>query len=507
MSGFTHRFAIGSPNRPNEINRGCSLPDRFAQSNETVKKKAHLVGLCGAGMRSLADYLLARGWAVSGSDQSISRNLQRELAGKTVQVFSGHNENNLALKTDLLIHSLAIPSTNPEIELATRHRIPVYSYVDYLGKLFEQHRGIGVAGTHGKTTTTAILAHLLRYAGKPTSLVFGGRLQGETEFGWCGSSELLVAECCEFRQSFLKYKPAIAILLGIEPDHFDCYPDQKSLLEAFSKFCALVDPQGLLVINGDCELTRKASLNARCPIVSFSVDLENEKKGDWQLKSISIGGKGNHFSVRSPGGDTVSFELPLYGMHQIANAIAAIIVATELGIDNATIRKGIENFPGVERRFEYRGEYRGQIFIDDYAHHPTEIEATIAAARQRYQGCYLTVAFQPHQVLRTESLMEQFAHALSRADRIFVLPVFAAREIEDSRTETVARKLVCRGNSLILSSRTQNRRFEYSASLDHLRSSLDDSPIPTGTSSPNLFLTLGAGNIDRIYHELPGFIR
>ena len=472
-----------------------------------MKKHVHLIGLCGAGMRSLVDYLLAQGWIVSGSDQSMSQKDQQDFAAKGVQAFTAHRENNLPAETSLLIHSLAISEENPERMKAAGRQIPTYSYVEYLGKLFEQHRGIGIAGTHGKTTTTAILAHLLRYSASVPSLIYGGRLQGENEFGWRGDSDLLVAECCEFRQSFLNYTPEMGVLLGIEEDHFDCYPDQESLLNAFSQFCGRIKPQGLLVINGDCERTRRASQNARCRVVSFSTNLTSATECDWQLKSISVGSAGTRFSVRSPGGDLLMFEIPLFGIHQIANSLAAIIIANEFGVDRENIAKGLTTFPGVERRFDLRGEYRGRIFIDDYAHHPTEIEATIAATRQRFGDCKIAVAFQPHQILRTESLLDQFAQALSKADHVFVLPIFAAREIQNSKAETVAQKLVCRGNSLLLSSDKKNRRFEYSASLDHLRSSLDDSPIREKSSSSNLFLTLGAGNIDRIYHELPGFIR
>lgn len=472
-----------------------------------MKKHAYLIGLCGAGMRSLVDYLLAQDWIVSGSDQSMSKYSQQEFAAKGVQAFTTHCENNLPAETSLLIHSLAISASNPERKLAARRQIPTYSYVEYLGKLFEQYRGIGIAGTHGKTTTTAILAHLLRCSGNDPSLIYGGRFQGETEFGWCGNSDLLVAECCEFRQSFLNYTPETAALLGIEEDHFDCYPDQESLLDAFSQFCGKIKPQGLLVINGDCELTKLASQKARCPVVSFSTNRTTATECDWQLKSISISNTGTAFSVRSPGGNLFSFEIPLFGIHQIANSLAAIIIANEIGVEMGIIAKGLTTFPGVKRRFDLRGEYRGRIFIDDYAHHPTEIEATIAAVRQRFGDCHLSIAFQPHQILRTESLLDQFGLALGKADHVFILPIFAAREIQDSKTETVAQKLVCRGNSLLLSSDKKNQRFEYSASLDHLCSSLDDSSTIEEPSSSNLFLTLGAGNIDRIYYELPGFIR
>ncbi len=457
-------------------------------------------------MRSLVDYLLAEGWTVSGSDQSLSQKDRQIFAAKGVRAFSEHCDENLSEQVSLLIHSLAISKQNPERQLATSRGIPTYSYVEYLGRLFEKHRGIGIAGTHGKTTTTAILAYIMRHCGEDPSLVYGGRLQGEAEFGWRGKSEYLVAECCEFRQSFLNYSPETALLSGIEQDHFDCFPNQDSLLAAFSQFCSKINPAGLLVINNDCDLTRQASQDARCRIVRFSVDISAEKPSDWQLESISTKNMDTIFSVRSPDGNTYSFEIPLCGLHQVANSLSAIIVAKEIGIELGEIAEGLKMFPGVERRFHLRGEYRGRVFIDDYAHHPTEIKATIAAARQRFGDYRLTVAFQPHQILRTESLLDQFADALSQADHVYILPIFAAREIQDSRAETVAWELVNKGNLLQLLSEKENRQFEYSPSLDHLRSSLDDSSITEGSSSSNLFLTLGAGNIDRIYHELPGFI-
>ena len=472
-----------------------------------AKKHAHLVGLCGAGMRSLMHYLLAQGWTVSGSDRSIREQDRSEWARSGVQAFAGHDETNLPEQTTMLIYSLAIPEENPERKRAVMRSIPTFSYVEYLGELFRLHRGIGVAGTHGKTTTTAILAHLLRFAGREPSLVYGGRFQKESEYGWYGQSDLLIAECCEFRQSFLNYSPEMAVLLEVEADHFDCYPDRDSLLDAFARFCEKVNPHGLLVINSDCELTRLASHSARCRTVPFSLDINSNKNGTWRLKSASTIKTGMQFCVESVSGDRYSFEIPLFGFHQIANALAAIITASELGVEFEIISRALKSFPGIERRFEIRGEYRGWLFIDDYAHHPTEIEATIAAARLRYRDSRLTVAFQPHQILRTESLIDRFAQALAGADRVIVLPIYAAREVRNSKVESVARELVRKGNSLPERAESKNRNFEYAASLDHLRSSLDDSPIVEGSTSQNLFLTLGAGNIDWIYHDLPGFIR
>lgn len=473
----------------------------------TVKKHAHLVGLCGAGMRSLADYLLADGWAVSGSDQSISPGVQEDFAARGVETFSVHCEKNVPSATTLLIHSLAIPEENPERAVASQRGISSYSYVEYLGTLFQKHRGIGIAGSHGKTTTCAILAHLLGEAGCNASVISGGRLQGKQEFGLRGKSDLLVAECCEFQQSFLNYSPAFAVLLGIEADHFDCYPDEDSLLDAFSRFCEKVDPQGTLVINGDCELSRQAAQSARCAVVRFSVGSACEEESDWQVTSITPDETGTGFSICSSDGESFQFEVPMYGQHQVANSLAAVLIARELGLAMEAIIQGLKSFPGVERRFEIRGEYRGTIFVDDYAHHPSEIKATLQAARQRFGSVRLIVAFQPHQILRTESLLEEFAGAFSQADRVIILPIYAAREQHDQRVETVARELVRRGNEKENRLECENSLFEYCSCLDHLRQSLDDSLLSQGISSKDVFLTLGAGDIDRIYYELPGFIR
>ncbi|MBV08642.1 UDP-N-acetylmuramate--L-alanine ligase [Rubinisphaera sp.] len=465
---------------------------------------AHLIGISGAGLRSLADYLLDSGWTISGSDQAISSTLRSHFMARGVSLFDGHHCDNIPLETTVCIHSLAIPELNPEREAASLREIPQFSYVSFLGKLFNEHTGVAIAGTHGKTTTSLILGHLLREADRSVGLIAGGKTIGSDKWGYAGQESILIAEACEFRQSLLELSPQYAAVLGIETDHFDCYPDLNSVTEVFRKFCDQVSSEGCLILNADCPATRIAAEAAKCSRQWFTLkeelDIELlETDTLWTISNIIQHKVGVDFFVTSHTGISAMLQAPVYGIHQIQNATAALLLALQLKVDWSDITTGLMSFPGVERRFQQRNHSSGAIFIDDYAHHPSEIRATLNALRQKFGEKPRHVIFQPHQVQRTEALFEEFVAALLPAEKVTLLPVFAARETADDRVESVPRRLVEAGNR-------QGGQFEYCPSLDHLCSSLDDSwkTVPNGREE--VIATLGAGNIDRIYDELPGFI-
>ncbi|TWT61920.1 UDP-N-acetylmuramate--L-alanine ligase MurC [Rubinisphaera italica] len=465
---------------------------------------AHLIGISGAGLRSLADYLLDSGWTISGSDQTISLTLQSHFQARDVSLFDGHLSENIPPETTLCIHSLAIPESNSEREAARLRNLPQFSYVKFLSKLINEQTGVAIAGTHGKTTTSLMLGHLLKEADRNVGLIAGGRMVGSEKWGYAGKEATLIAEACEFRQSLLELSPIYAAVLGIETDHFDCYPDLNSLTDVFRKFCAQVNREGCLVLNADCPATRIAAEAATCTRQWFTLkeelDIElRETDMLWTISNIIRHKEGVDFFVTSHTGISAMLQAPVYGIHQIQNATAALLLALQLKVDWSDITTGLMSFPGVERRFQQRSHRSGAIFVDDYAHHPSEIRATLNALKQKFGETARHVVFQPHQVQRTEALFDEFVTALLPAEKVTLLPVFAARETVDDRVESVPRRLVEAGNR-------QGGQFEYCPSLDHLCSSLDDSWKNVPGSGGEVIATLGAGNIDRIYDELPGFI-
>ncbi len=514
-----------------------TLTDRFrewSRQRETAGRtpQGHLIGMRGSGMRSLARYLQAQGWQITGSDLHLPAQEQTDWAGEGLRLFAGHAGQQVPSGADLVIRSLAIPDENPEWQRALELEAWTCSYAEALGALTRLQQTLGVAGTHGKTTTCCLLSHVLRSVGMPADSICGGqilpnRMQpldlsvASESAPSSARNRWLIAECCEFRGSFLKLAPQYAALLAVEPDHFDCFPDEASLLAGFEGFCGTLPAQGGgLLVNADSPLAVRAAQQARCSVEYYRLEPQAtdrqhnpasavqagavELNGPlWQVVEIHHRPAGTTFQLITPdemGSASRAIEIgsPLVGRHQVANTVAALWLAERAtGRSFEEISAGLTDFPGVRRRFQSRGEYRGWSLWDDYAHHPTEIRATLAAARVKFGARPLIVAFQPHQMLRTERLLGEFAEALSLADRVYVLPIFAAREQADERMVGLVQELVRQGNS-------RRCPFEWMPSLDHLRSMLDDTPRTGVGAGPPVFLALGAGDIDRIFYELPG---
>jgi len=452
-------------------------------------------------MRSLADFLCDRGWMVSGSDSVVPHSVRQHFLRRGIQVHQGHEVGNVPPECHVHVYSLAIGESNPERKAALQAGVLSFSYAEYLGQLLKERRGIAIAGTHGKTTSSLMLHHLLQSAGHDSGLIAGGKLQKQTQAGCCGQRAELVVEACEFRGSFLHLRPQLAAVLNVEADHFDCYPEEQSLVRAFHEFSSRVDPDGLLVANADCEATLRSIDGVRCRRVLFTSRAEFEPSivaPLWQITEVGTSPAGGTFTLRREE-ESVALELPLCGRHQIANATVAALLAREVGLSWNAIAEGLRTFPGVERRFHLRGQRNGAYYVDDYAHHPSELRATFQAVRQRFPGSYVRAFFQPHQIQRTEMLLDQFADALREADETTILPIFAARETADDRVRTTAEKLVEAGNR-------RGGRFAFCPSLDQMRCRLDDSRDVITGSRAEVIATLGAGNIDRIYDELPGFL-
>jgi UDP-N-acetylmuramate--alanine ligase len=448
-----------------------------------VAPAAHLIGVNGSGMKALAEFLLDLGWEVGGSDtQPVPSNLPSESVWRRVRFSLGHDAANVSPDAVLVVHSPAVDASNPERLSATQRGLPVLSYVEMLAELLRSRRAICIAGTHGKTTTTAMVATILREAGLSVSAIVGGEAVAYSRSGWAGSGELMVVEACEYRRHFLAFEPHVAAILNIEADHFDCFATVSDARAAFADFASRVSSNGWLIVPADQDATRAAASRAVCSVEQFAI-AAGDDSADWQVTEIETVGIGSRFRVTSPSRGSQLVELPVPGRHNVSNALAAIAVCSAVGVSLATIAEGLRKFRGVRRRFEVRGESCGATIIDDYAHHPTAVRATIETARQAFPRRRIVVAFQPHQVSRTQHLIDEFAAALALADETVLVPIFAARE----DTQIAARTLA----GLAEKTREYAGNVSVLASLDHLSATLDDSARPD-----DVWLLLGAGNIN-----------
>jgi UDP-N-acetylmuramate--alanine ligase len=448
---------------------------------------AHLVGICGSGMQALAELLVGMGWRVSGSDQSAGTNMSTVLKQRGLCVHQGHEGAHLPAEADVLVYSQAIPMGNAERVGAAGRGIPQWSYSEMLGRLMAERTGVSIAGTHGKSTTTAMLASLLQSAGWSPSAVVGAQLLDGAVSGWAGDSDLLVVESCEYRRSFLDLSPKYAVITGIESDHFDCYESLDEVTEAFGEFAAAMDPDGLLLVRGDCTATRSAAARSTAEVRTFG-----RRPGlDWWADDVCRTRTGSRFRLFFRDEFQSEISVPVPGRHNVDNALAAAAIAGELGVDVRQVREGLHAFAGIRRRFQRVGSWRGATVIDDYAHHPTAVRATLETAREVFGDRRIWCAFQPHQVSRTVALFEEFVDAFEVADEVLVLPVFAARE-DDQRPMRVGDELARRVGEHL----TGQRRCRFSPSLDRLVETLDDE-----LQTEDVLITMGAGDIDRVQHE------
>jgi UDP-N-acetylmuramate--alanine ligase len=379
----------------------------------------HFVGVGGIGMSGLARILVAWGYRVTGSD-AFPSNLLDQLRAEGVDVQIGHDETTNASNADLIVATAAVRSTNPEIHAAKERGTPVIKRAELLGMLANARTCVAVAGSHGKSTTSGMLVTALQAVGQDPSYAVGAVVGSTGTNAAPGSGEVMVVEADEYDYSFLWLKPAYAIITNVDYDHPDLFPDQLTYDRAFVRFAQGIRAGGTLVVNGEDPgvqrvIDRLRSTQAR--VLTYGSGAGN----DWRFD-----GK----TVTSPAGGGVELELSVPGVHNRSNATAALVVMREMGIELQEAAAALSSYRGVGRRFELKGEVDGVTVIDDYAHHPQEIAATIAAARERYPGSRIVAAFQPHTYSRTKALLDPFARALGAADRAVVLDIYPARETD-----------------------------------------------------------------------------
>lgn len=481
------------------------MPDPVSPSSLAASQKAlamgagrsaYLVGICGSGMKALAEVLVDRGWRVTGSDlqaQSLAGDVLRR---RGITIFPQHAAENIPADVELLVYTTAVKPDNPEREWARQHHVASFPYHEMLGELMRDAVGISIAGTHGKSTTTALTGSILTTAGLRPMVLVGAEVCGRGANGWAGDGRHLVAESCEYRRHFLSLHPQFAAILGIEEDHFDCFKDVAETIAAFHDFALQIPEDGLVVIHRECVASQTACQGITARVETFSTRPEVAGLDgpitlpDWQAVEIEKVSLGHRFRILYRGADFGTATLRIPGRHHILNALAATALCYRAGATAAQIADGIGQFRGIHRRFEVLPDWHGATVIDDYAHHPTAIQATLRTAREEFGDRRLVCVFQPHQVSRTLGLLPEFARSFGEADQVIIVPVYGARETYQRELSEVSGRLA----ELIAA---QGVAACYSASLDQTRASLDDTLGPG-----DILLTLGAGDIDRIHHAL-----
>jgi UDP-N-acetylmuramate--alanine ligase len=386
-------------------------------------KKIHFVGIGGIGMSGIAEILMDEGFVVTGSDRSAGENTER-LAGMGAAIFIGHDAAHVQSDVDALVYSSAIAPDNPEIVEAQKRKIPVIRRAEMLAEVMRLKYGIGIAGTHGKTTTTSMVSLVLMEGGVDPTVIVGGRLRGLAgSNARLGKGQFIVVEADEFDRSFLSITPTIAVLTTLETDHLDCYRDLDDIKSAFVQFAAKVPFYGFVVLCLDEPALQDIMPKIKKKIITYGLN------GQADLQAVEIVHRNNvsTFSVLRDGKDLGQISLQIPGKHNVQNALAAIAVGLELKVPFPKVKAGIEKFTGVFRRWEVKAEIDGITVIDDYAHHPTEIRATLAGAKAGWRRRVICV-FQPHLYSRTRDFYDEFGRAFFNADILVLTDVYPARE-------------------------------------------------------------------------------
>lgn len=419
-------------------------------------KKIHFIGIGGIGMSAIVRMMILSGKEVSGSDTASSI-VSDGLKKLGARIFIGHNENNLK-DPDLVIYTTAIAPDNPEFQKARKLRIPIYSYPEMLGFITRDKFTIAVSGTHGKTTTTAMLAEVLINAKFEPTVIVGSLLKGEGSNFIAGKSKYFVTEGCEYRRAFLNLNPKMIIITNIDEDHLDYYKDLADIQNAFLEFVSKLGRDGILICNTKDKNLRKILSAAKCRVVDYS----SEK---------------------------IDFKLKVPGRHNIENAKAVFATARFLDIDRKIVKNSLKNFLGTWRRFEYKGKTENGVLIyDDYAHHPTEIKVTLRGAREFFGKKKIFCVFQPHLFSRTWLLLNDFAQSFDDADQIIVIDIYAAREDDDGKIHS---------KDLVEKIKEFNKNVAYGGSFKKIEEYLQKR-AKTG----EIILTMGAGDVYKIGDKL-----
>jgi len=447
------------------------------------KHRVHFVGIGGIGMSGIAEVLLNLGFPVSGSDLAASDTTERlTRLGATIAL--GHHADRVVPDVEVVVISSAVKFSNPEVVRARELNIPVIARAEMLAELMRMKTGIAVAGTHGKTTTTSLLSHVLAEAELDPTMVIGGKVKGLGSNARLGQGTLLVAEADESDGSFLVLTPTIAVVTNIDPEHLDHYGSVERVHEAYLQFINRVPFYGLAVLCLDSVAVRGLLPSVRKRYRTYGLAGD----ADLQAVHVQVTAEGTRFDVLERGRWIGEIRFRMLGRHNAQNALAVVAAATELGVPFAAIAHGLASFDGIHRRFEVKGEVGGVTVVDDYGHHPEEVKATLRAAREGF-GRRLVAVFQPHRYSRTRDLFESFLGAFDDADLLVLTEIYAAGEdrIEGITGEALYEALKRRGHADVRF--VPDRRAIATELVPHLRGG-------------DMVVTLGAGDVHRVGDEV-----
>ena len=451
----------------------------------------YFIGIGGISMSGLAQILVEEGFKISGSDSKESA-MTRALEDKGIKIFYGQKAENISSMGNInaVVYTAAVRPDNPEFVAAKAAGIPMLTRAELLGQIMKEYElPVAVSGTHGKTTTTSMLSKILLEANTDPTLSIGGIFSDIGGNIRVGKSEYFVTEACEYTNSFLSFFPKISIISNIDADHLDFFKDLNDIRHSFRKFAELLPDDGSLVINGDIDNVDEITNGLKCSIITYG----SSDAFDYYPTDITYDDHGNpSFTAHLPEGKELEIALSVPGIHNVYNALSAIAVAKILNIEDAQIVSALDAFHGTGRRFEYKGEIGGVTIIDDYAHHPTEIKATLTAA-QNYPHSKIWCVFQPHTYTRTKALMNEFAEALSLADHVILADIYAAREKDTLgiSSRTLRDKIVALGHECNYFPTTENFNEIEKFLLQNC-------------TKGDLLITMGAGDVVKIGDELLG---
>ena len=450
-------------------------------------RKIYLIGIGGTGMCGIAEILLSRGYEVAGSDIAAT-DVTRRLAELGARIVKGHGSREV-LDADVVVVSTAINDENPEVGLALSNRIPVIPRAQMLAELMRMKYGIAVAGTHGKTTTTSIIAHVFIEGGLDPTIIVGGRLAALGSHAKPGRGSFLIAEACESDGSFLRLTPAIAVITSIDREHLDFYPGLDEIRAAFVKFANQVPFFGAVVFCLDDPNIQSVIPSIDRRLISYGITVQ----ADVMARNIEREGLSSSFDLYFRGDRMGRVAINMPGIHMIYNSLAAAAVGLEAEIPFGTIRDSLAGFPGVGRRMEKKGEVKGILFLDDYGHHPTEVEVTLRTIKEGWDRRLITI-FQPHRFSRTRSFADEFGKAFYHADRVIVTDVYPAGE---EPIAGVSGELVAEA-----ARRHGHRSVEYIPDREDI-----PGRVTRSLREGDIVLTLGAGNIWRTGESIMELLR
>jgi len=446
----------------------------------------HFIGIGGISMSGLAEILIDEGFTVSGSDAHES-DLTRHLEAKGATVAYGQRAENITDEIDVVVYTAAVHPDNPEFMRASEKGIPILTRAELLGQMMKNYENaIAVSGTHGKTTTTSMITEVLLCADTDPTISVGGILNSISGNIRVGGPDLFVTEACEYTNSFLSFYPTTAVILNIEADHLDFFKDLKDIRHSFRLFAEKLPEKGLLVINKDIDHMEDIIEGLPCKVITFGKNEDSR----YQAKNIRFDELARAtYELYVDGEEVDTVTLGVSGEHNVYNSLSAAAVCHELGISMEMIKKGLKRFTGTNRRFEKKGELSGVTIIDDYAHHPQEIRATLETAKH-YPHKKLWVVFQPHTYTRTRAFLDEFAESLSLADEVILADIYAARETDN----------------LGISSRDIADRIEKMGVKVHYIPSFEEIEtfILENCIHGDLLITMGAGDIVKVGENLLG---